>query len=127
MQWLFNGDAAAALLRQNDREHAGSPFGADGVAVDRLHEIEGMFNHPGASGEADDEAQIADFDFHGVRFGPGGRDSHRVMRPAIVDQRTFERRPAAIAPASDQQVFEKLIDCAGEIAEPDRTAAFGCS
>jgi len=41
-----------------------------------------MFNHPGASGEADDEAQIADFDLHGVGFGPGG-DGH--IRFALIE------------------------------------------
>ncbi len=127
MQLLFNRNAAAALLGQDDCKHTGTPFGADRVTFHGLRKIEGMFNHPCGSREADNEAQIADFDFHRFRLSAGGRNCHLIMRSAIVDQRTFERRPGVLTPARDQQIIEELVNCAREIAEPDRTAALGCS
>jgi hypothetical protein len=86
-----------------------------------------MFNRPGGSGEADNQAQIADFDFQRFCVGPGGGDFHLVMRSVIVDQRTFERPPAVLTPAGYQQIFEQFVYRACEVAESERAAALGCS
>ena len=123
MPRLFNCYTAAALLRQDDPEHPGIPFGADAFAFDRMLEVEGVFDFAGGSGKAYDEAPIADFDGHRAGFGAGRGNLGFVVRAAVDHQRAIERMPPILAPPRDQQVLEKLVEGTCEIVDPEGAAA----
>jgi hypothetical protein len=124
---LFDLDAASALLRQNDPEHARIPFGADSFAIDRMLEVEGIFDRAIRSRKADDQTPIADFDRHGIGIGAGCRHLHFIMRTAIDNQCAIDHGPAGFTPSVDQQVFEQFVERTFEIAELSGHAALGQS
>jgi hypothetical protein len=124
---LFDLDAAAALLRQDDPQHARIPFGADPIAIDRMLKVEGIFDRAVRPCKADDQAPVADFDRHRIWVGPCRGHLYFIVRSAIDNQCPIDHASPGLTPSINQQVFEQFVERTFEIAELPGHAALGQS